>query len=137
MLYMKNQVDQSRKFFCSFWNKEMTGGVSRDVIYIVGHKIGKNKETGVSSWNELGLRVDSEIVLNQLDTVRPCCLSTKTFSRETAYPLNETLYYGVCVLFVDLFQDDLRWLFRPHQVNHGGVQKTPRQVCLYKSHTTE
>jgi hypothetical protein len=39
------------------------------------------------------LRVDSEIVLNQLDTVRPYCLSTKTFSTETAYPLNETLYY--------------------------------------------
>ncbi len=31
----------------------------------------------------------------------------------------------VCVLFVDLFQDDLRCLFRPHQVNHGGVQKSP------------
>jgi hypothetical protein len=26
----------------------------------------------------------------------------------------------VCVLFVDLFQDDLRCLFDPHQVNHGG-----------------
>ena len=43
----------------------------------------------------------------------------------------------VCVLFVDLFQDDLRYLFSPHQVNHGGVQKTPAQVSLYKSHTTE
>jgi hypothetical protein len=43
----------------------------------------------------------------------------------------------VCVLFVDLFQDDLRCLFRPHQVNHGGVQKAPAQVSLYKSHTTE
>ncbi len=30
----------------------------------------------------------------------------------------------VGVLFVHLFQDDLRFLFRPHQVNHGGVQKT-------------
>jgi hypothetical protein len=49
MLYVKNQADQSRKFFYSFWNKEMAGGVSRDVIYIVGHKIGKNKEVGVSS----------------------------------------------------------------------------------------
>ncbi len=28
-------------------------------------------------------------------------------------------------------------LFRPHQVNHGGVQKPPAQVSLYKSHTTE
>ncbi len=42
-----------------------------------------------------------------------------------------------CVLFLHLFQDDLRCLFRPHQVNHGGVQKTPTQVSLYKSHTTE
>ena len=44
---------------------------------------------------------------------------------------------GVCVLFVHLFQDDLRCLFSPHQVNHGGVQKPPVQVSLYKSHTTE
>jgi hypothetical protein len=44
---------------------------------------------------------------------------------------------GVCVLFVDLFQDDLRCLFSTHQVNHGGVQKAPAQVSLYKSHTTE
>jgi hypothetical protein len=29
----------------------------------------------------------------------------------------------VCVLSVDFFQDDLRCLFSPHQVNHGGVQK--------------
>jgi hypothetical protein len=46
----------------------------------------------------------------------------------------------VCVLFVDLFQDDLRCLFTPHQVNHGGdrgVQKSPVQVSLYKSHTVE
>ncbi len=45
----------------------------------------------------------------------------------------------VCVvyLFVHLFQDDLRYLFSPHQVNHGGVQKPPEQVSLYKSHTTE
>jgi hypothetical protein len=43
----------------------------------------------------------------------------------------------VCVLFVDLFQDDLRGLFIPHQVNHGGVQKAPAQVSLYKPHTTE
>jgi hypothetical protein len=43
----------------------------------------------------------------------------------------------VCVLFVDLFQDDLRCLFLPHQVNHGGVQKAPAQVSLSKSHTTE
>jgi hypothetical protein len=43
----------------------------------------------------------------------------------------------VCVLFVHLFQDDLRCLFNPHQVNHGGVQKPPVQVSLYKSHTTE
>ena len=28
-------------------------------------------------------------------------------------------------------------LFSPHQVNHGGVQKAPAQVSLYKSHTTE
>jgi hypothetical protein len=43
----------------------------------------------------------------------------------------------VCVRFVDLFQDDLRCLFSPHQVNHGGVQKAAAQVSLYKSHTTE
>ena len=43
----------------------------------------------------------------------------------------------VCVLFVDLFQDDLRYLFNPHQVNHGGVRKPPVQVSLYNSHTTE
>ncbi len=43
----------------------------------------------------------------------------------------------VCVLFVHLFQDDLRSMFSPHQVNHGGVQKAPAQVSLYKSHTTE
>ena len=43
----------------------------------------------------------------------------------------------VCVLFVHLFQDDLSCLFRPHQVNHGGVQKAPAQVSLCKSHTTE
>ena len=41
----------------------------------------------------------------------------------------------VCVLFVHLFQDDLRCLFIPHQVNHGGVQKPPVEVSLYKSHT--
>ena len=51
-------------------------------------------------------------------------------------------WVGVCVVyvssvFVDLFQDDLRWLFRPHQVNYGGVQKDPTHVSLYKSHTTE
>ncbi len=44
---------------------------------------------------------------------------------------------GVYVLFVDLFQDDLRCLFSPHKVNHGDVQKAPMQVSLYKSHTTE
>ncbi len=43
----------------------------------------------------------------------------------------------VCVLFVHLLEDDLRYLFIPHQVNHGGVQKAPAQVSLYKSHTTE
>ena len=43
----------------------------------------------------------------------------------------------VCVLFVHLLEDDLRCLFSPHQVNHGGVQKPPVQVSLYKSHTTE
>jgi hypothetical protein len=43
----------------------------------------------------------------------------------------------VRVLFVHLFQDDLRYLFHPHQVNHGGVQKPPVQVSLYKFHTTE
>jgi hypothetical protein len=31
----------------------------------------------------------------------------------------------VSVLLLDLFQDDLRCLFSPHQVNHGGVQKPP------------
>jgi hypothetical protein len=31
----------------------------------------------------------------------------------------------VCVLFVHLLEDDLRCLFSPHQVNHGGVQKPP------------
>ena len=36
-----------------------------------------------------------------------------------------------CVLLLDLFQDDLRCLFSPHQVNHGGVQKAPVQVSLY------
>ncbi len=44
---------------------------------------------------------------------------------------------GVYVLFVHLLEDDLRCLFSPHQVNHGGVQKPPAQVSLYKSHTTE
>ncbi len=43
----------------------------------------------------------------------------------------------VCVLFLDLFPDELRCLFRPHQVNHGGVQEPPPPVSLYKSHTTE
>ncbi len=43
----------------------------------------------------------------------------------------------VCVLFVHLLEDDLRCLFRPHQVNHGGVQQTPSEVSMYKSHTTE
>ena len=37
----------------------------------------------------------------------------------------------VCVLFLDLFQDDLRCLFSPHQVNHGGVQKSLPEVSLY------
>ncbi len=36
-----------------------------------------------------------------------------------------------------LLEDDLRYLFSPYQVNHGGVQKAPAQVSLYKSHTTE
>ncbi len=27
--------------------------------------------------------------------------------------------------------------FSPHQVNRGGVQKSPVQVSLYKSHTNE
>ena len=43
----------------------------------------------------------------------------------------------VSVLLLDLFQDDLRCLFSPHQVNHGDVQNAPAQVNLYKSHTTE
>ncbi len=43
----------------------------------------------------------------------------------------------VCVLVLDLFQDDLWCLFSPHQVNHDGVQNAPSQVILYKSHTTE
>jgi hypothetical protein len=43
----------------------------------------------------------------------------------------------VCVLFVHLLEDDLRYLFSPHQVNHGGVHKAPAHVSLYKSHTTE
>jgi hypothetical protein len=44
----------------------------------------------------------------------------------------------MCVLLLDLFQDDLKCLFSPHQVNDGGVQKAPGvQVRLYKSHTTE
>ncbi len=43
----------------------------------------------------------------------------------------------VCVLFVQLLENDLRCLFTPHQVNHGGVQKDPVQISLYKSHTTE
>jgi hypothetical protein len=45
--------------------------------------------------------------------------------------------FCLSVLFLDFFQDDLRCLFSPHQVNHGGVQKAPAQVSLYKSHTTE
>jgi hypothetical protein len=45
------------------------------------------------------------------------------------------VYVCVCVLLLDLFQDDLRCLFSPHQVNHGGVQKPPPQVSLYKSQT--
>jgi hypothetical protein len=43
----------------------------------------------------------------------------------------------VCVLFLDLFQDDLRFLLGPHQVKHGGVKKPSPQVNLYKSYTTE
>jgi hypothetical protein len=43
----------------------------------------------------------------------------------------------LCVLFVDLFQDDLRCAFNPHQVNHDEVQESPPEVSLYKSHTTE
>ncbi len=43
----------------------------------------------------------------------------------------------VCVLFVYLLEDDLRYLFNLFQVNHGGVQKSPAQVSLCKSHTTE
>ncbi len=43
----------------------------------------------------------------------------------------------VCVLFVHLLEDDLRYLFSTHQVNHGDAQKAPTQVSLYKSHTTE
>jgi hypothetical protein len=44
----------------------------------------------------------------------------------------------VCVLLFDLFQDDsLRCLFRPHQVNHGGVQNDAAKVSPYKYHTTE
>ncbi len=43
----------------------------------------------------------------------------------------------VCVLFVHLLEDDLRYLFNPHQVDHGCVLKAPTQVSLYKSHTTE
>jgi hypothetical protein len=39
----------------------------------------------------------------------------------------------VCVVFVHPFQDDLRFLFIPHQVN-GGVQKSPVKVRLYKTH---
>jgi hypothetical protein len=41
----------------------------------------------------------------------------------------------VCVLFVDPSQDDFRCLFGPH--HHGGVQKAPVEVSLYKFHTTE
>ncbi len=44
---------------------------------------------------------------------------------------------SACVVFLDVFQDDVRFLFSPYQVNHGGVQKAPTQVSLYQSHTTE
>jgi hypothetical protein len=36
---------------------------------------------------------------------------------------------------LDHFQGDSRCLFSPHQVNHGGVQKSPPEVSLYKFHT--
>ncbi len=42
----------------------------------------------------------------------------------------------MCVLLLELFQDDSRY-FSPHQVNHGGVQRPLPQVSLYKSHMTE
>ncbi len=39
----------------------------------------------------------------------------------------------VCVLFVHLLEDDLRYLFNPHQVNHGGVQKAMSITSLSRS----
>ena len=48
----------------------------------------------------------------------------------------KVVYECECVFLFDPFQDknDLRSLFSPHRVNHGGVKKPPPQVSLYKSH---
>jgi hypothetical protein len=35
MSYVKKKTDQTRKFFSNFSNKEITGGVSHVVMYIV------------------------------------------------------------------------------------------------------
>ncbi len=45
----------------------------------------------------------------------------------------------VCVIPVDLFQVEFRsgYLFSPHHVNQGGVQKDTPKVTLYETHTTE
>ena len=40
----------------------------------------------------------------------------------------------VCVLFLHLLEDDLRCLFSPHQVNHGGAHVSRR--LLLKSVVT-
>ena len=48
------------------------------------------------------------------------------------------VYVLVIVDFLLLsFKLILGWLFSPHHVNQGGVQKTTPQVTLYKSHTAK
>ena len=80
----------------------------------------------------------SAIRTNALLTFKSVFLTWRTHTEEDLGFLCVCLCVCVCVchLFY-LFQDDLRCLFSPHKVNHGGVQKPPPQVSLYKSHTTE
>jgi hypothetical protein len=71
-------------------------------------------------------------------------LINKTLSTLTSYQQGLIVgKIGVCVCVVCVcplcssLPRWLRFLFNPHQVNCGGVQKPPTKVSLYKSHTTE
>jgi len=108
-------------------------------------------------YNDIGILVDSEIVLStrygktrvtvyQQEPYQQRPFINKTLSTETSY--QQGLIVGKIgsgmrcsklnsTSTVLVYETQRKCLFRQHQVNHGGVQKTPVKVSLYKYHTTE